>query len=238
MAFGVDATSHATALTATTTGASVGITWNHTCGVGANKLVVTVGSGSSGGLDARSVASVTYNGVALTQVVEQDDGNFEHSEIWRLNSPQTGSALAILVKTVADTGNGCQLAVGAISFNDAAATEGTPNGATGTSANPSVTVDSAAGDICVDAYASDLGPTGTSTETGTLIWEDEDVNADSDFGSQRITASGASTAMTWTAAGGDLWTLCAVAIKNGGPVVATPIPFRGSFGRSRTRYAM
>lgn len=235
MAFGVDTTSHATALPNTGGGASVGITWNHTCAASANKLVVTVSIGSTT-LTARNVASVTYNGVALTQIIEQDDGNFEHSEIWRLNNPPTGSSFAILVKTVSDTG-GVQMAAGAISFNDADAAEGTPAGATGTSTNPTVSVTSAVGDICVDAYATDAG--GGSAETLTLIWKDISVaGGDSDFGSQRTTAIGSSTAMTWTNSGTlDGWSLCAVAIKASSVVAATPSPFVGSFGRRGGRSA-
>src|SRR5258706_14278543 len=93
MALGVDTTSHATAV------ANAGVTtltWNHTCGASATKLVV-LATGAKSVLGDRDITGVTYNTVALSFVGAQDDANFCNAEIWKLDSPATGSALSIVV---------------------------------------------------------------------------------------------------------------------------------------------
>jgi len=205
--FGVDATSHGAA----EVGGDGVITWSHTCGASANKLVVQIGAGDAT-LTNRAAESVAYNGVALANLGASDDGSFERAEIWRLNSPGTGSALNIVV-TATSPGAPGQLACGAVSFNDADAAEGAASTNTGTSADPTVTVaDSANGDIVVSILATDLGAGGDTTENGTLIWEDEDVAGDSDFNAQRQVATGANTVCGWTS-GANGWATMGVAVK-------------------------
>lgn len=206
MALTPDTTSHATALG----GGGNSITWAHTCGAGANKLVMTIGTGASG-LTDRTVGTVTYNGVACTKIGSGDDGNFERHEIWRLNNPPVGSAFNIVV-TLAGVGAN-QVAAGAISFNGAAAAEGAPSSNNAISTNPNVTVvDSANGDIVVSGCSTD-GSASTTTEAGTLVWEDEDVGADSDFNCQRQNATGANTVCSWTNATSAGWAAVGIAIK-------------------------
>lgn len=212
MAFGVDTTSHATPVLALTS-----ITWAHTCGASANKLLIFIGTGASV-IGVRTVSTVTYNGVACSFVGFGDDASFERCEIWQMVNPPTGSAFNI-VATCGGAPN--QLVAGAISYIDAAASLGAPSSNTASTANPSVTVvDSASGDHVVSMVASDEGPLSTMTENGTLIWEDEDVGADSDFNAQRQVATGASTVCGWTAAStGQKWATVGVAVK---PLVAPP----------------
>lgn len=219
MALSIDAISHAVAENSNSTLASVGKSWTHTCGASANKLVITVGIGSNlAGANGRNIATVTYNGVPCTQLVEADDGNFEHVEIWELNNPPTGSAYSIVVNTIADAA-AAQLAAGATSFIDADATNRDTSAANGNSAGGSVQVDSAAGDYCVGMYATD-GSGVNTVESNTLLWEDEGVGGDdSDFNAQYAVASGASTTLSWTS-DPDPWAACAVAIRQsvgGGP---------------------
>lgn len=206
MAFGPDAVSHAVAIGS----GAHSITWAHTCGATANKLEIQIGAGA-GILSDRTVATVTYNGVACSFIGAADDGAFERSEIWKLNNPPTGSAFNIVVTFVGSPG---EIAAGAISYIDAAATEGTVSTNTGTTVNPSVTVvDSASGDHVISMSSND-NSTGATTEGGTLIWEDEDVAADSDFNAQRQVATGASTVCSWTNAGsGGGWAAVGVAVK-------------------------
>lgn len=208
MALAVDTTSHATAV------ANAGVTtltWAHTCGASATKLVV-LAAGAKGNA-GRDITGVTYNSVALTFVGAQDDANFVNAEIWKLDSPGTGSAFNIVVtyaETLVDqTG-------GAISFNESATAEGAPTGATNTTDNPSVTVaDTASGDIVVSILISDIGPVGATTEGDTLIFEDEDVDSDCDTNAQRQVATGANTVCSWTSAsGGNRWAAVGVAIKD------------------------
>lgn len=215
MAFGPDTTSHATAIG----GGGNSITWAHTCGATANKLVVTIGTGSNI-LTDRTVGTVTYNAVACSKLGSGDDGNFERHEIWRLNSPATGSSLNIVVNLAGVGAN--QIAAGAISFIDAATAEGAASSNTATSTNPTVTVvDSASGDIVVSG-CSDDGSASTTTEAGTLVWEDEDVGADSDFNCQRQAATGANTVCSWTNATSAAWAAVGVAIKPLVTVVPPP----------------
>lgn len=207
MAFGPDTTSHATALG----GGGNSITWAHTCGVGANKLVITIGTGASG-LTDRTVGTVAYNGVACSLLGFGDNGTFERHEIWRLNNPATGSAFNIVV-TLAGAGAN-QIAAGAISFVDAASAEGTASSNSAISANPTVTVvDSTSGDIVVSGCSTD-GSATTTTEAGTLVWEDEDVGGDSDFNCQRQDAVGTNTICSWTNVTVDGWAAVGVAIKS------------------------
>lgn len=214
MAFGPDATSHAIAIGS----GAHSITWAHTCGVGANKLVVETGAGASA-LSDRTVATVAYNAVPCSFIAEADDTTFEHSELWELNNPPTGSPFNIVVTYV---GSPNQLGAGAISYIDAAAVDGTPATNTGTTVNPNVTVvDSAAGDHVISVSSND-NQSSTTTEAGILIWEDEDVGADSDFNAQRQVAVGPSTVCSWTnSASGGGWAAVGVAIK---PLVPPPPP--------------
>lgn len=206
MTLSVDAVSHATA---TAAGANT-LTWSHTCAASANKLVVEFTS-AAGILADRTASGATYNGVAMTSKGAADDGNFERVEQWELNSPTTGANNVVVSF---GTGTGIQISGGGISFIDAHATSGTASTNTNTTTNPSVTVaDSASGDIVVSVVATD-NATGTTTEAGTLVWEDEDVASDSDFSCQRQAASGANTVCSWTNSGsGDGWAVHGFAVK-------------------------
>jgi len=212
MALGVDATSHATAVA---NAAGTTLTWNHTCGASATKLTVQA-TGAKSVLGDRNITGVTYNSVALSFVGGQDDANFVNAEIWKLDSPTTGSALAIVVTFGGTLVDQCG---GAISFTGSANAEGSPTGATNTTDNPSVTVaDTANGDIVISVLVSDVGPVGATTEAGTLIWEDEDVDSDCDSNAQRQNATGANTVCSWTSAsGGNRWAAVGVAIKSSIP---------------------
>ncbi len=117
---------------------------------------------------------------------------------------------------------GVQSAAGAISFIDAAATDGALATNTGSTANPSVTVpDSVSGDIVASLLSTDESTTAT-TENGTLIWEDENVNSDTSYNCQRQVASGASTVCSWsTTSTGQKWAAVGVAIK---PLAVASVP--------------
>lgn len=208
MALAVDTTSHATAVA---NAAGTTLTWAHTCVAGATKLVVGA-AGAKSVVGDRDVTGVTYNTVALTFVGAKDDTNFCNVELWKLDSPATGSALNIVVTyggTLVDQ------AAGAISFTGSSNTDGAQTGATGTTDNPSVTVaDTANGDIVLSILMSDIGPVGATTEGGTLVFEDEDLDADTDTNMQRQNAVGANTVCSWTSAsGGNRWAAVGFAVK-------------------------
>jgi hypothetical protein len=201
MALAVDATSGAATAVGNTT-----LSWSHTCGASANKLLVCIGLGD--GTD--TISSVTYNSVACSFVGAADDGVWARSEIWALNSPTTGSAQTILV-TASGT---VQMYAGGISFVDSATSLGTHTATNNTTANPSVTVaDTASGDIVVSICTTD-NAVGTTTESGTAVFEFEDAFSDIDINCQRQVASGPNTVCSWTNSGsGDGWAAIGVAVK-------------------------
>lgn len=180
--------------------------FNHTCAATDTVLRVLIGTGTGSGADA--VTGVTYNSVAMANIANQSDGNFERVQIWQLNSPTTGT------NTVAVTfGSGAiQFFPCAISFDGASTTVKTPSYNSASSANPTVTVtDSASGDIVIAVIATDNG--GAIAQAGSIIGEAEGVAGDSTFNAQYQTASGASTVCSWTATAGDLWIAVGIAIS-------------------------
>lgn len=196
MAFGIDAVTNANAAGSANVVNNVPVTFNHTCGGSANKLCLGIGAGISS--DASIDTTATYNGVAMTLIAHNYDGAFETVMWWRLNNPPTGSPFTVsFVNSVLFP---IDFGAGAVSFNDAHAVEGTPagNAINDIGGNISLAVPSAAGDIVIGQFASDLGLDGTTTADQTQLWEQEDVDGDNDFSAQRTTAVGASTTLSWT----------------------------------------
>ena len=188
-------------------------TWNHTCGASANKLVVLVGVGEG---SATVSATATYNGVAMTRVVEVDTV-WSSAHAFELNNPATGSAFSV---TVTFSGVGApgvdQLAGVSRSYIGAHATSGTGFSAIGSTDNPSLTVtDSASGDEVIALMFSDVGPNSATTEGGTLVAEDEDIASDSDMNAQSYAPTGANQVVSWTSGNGsgDNWAAVAFAVK-------------------------
>ena len=215
MAFAVESSTPSGALTS-----SSGATIAHTV-TAANKLLVSVCAGLSGA--GGDVNTITYAGAALSRVGFMNEtvgNNYERVEIWQLNKPAAGSnSLIVTMFDVCD-----QLAFAVTGFTDAATALGTASTNQGTTANPSLTVvDAAAGDIVVSVHASDFGGTAL-TENGTLIFEYENIGADSNFGAQRQVAVGSNTVCSWTEATvGGGWALIGVAVKPAAPAkTATP----------------
>jgi len=167
---------------------------------------VDIGDGTN-----RTLTSVKWNTTeSFTLVKNQDDGVFESAQIWRLENPTPGT-FNIAVDWAASP---AQALVTISGWIDGKVSTSTPNGATASTANPSVIVaDYVSGeDVLFATYASDLGNVGTSTESNTLIGEAEDVGGgDSDFATQYKT--GAGTSIGWTAVAGGPWVIAAVSIK-------------------------
>lgn len=227
MAFGVEATSGASANTATNTASIVGFTVT-----AAGLMLVAVTMGVNGpGDEAAVIASVggTFNGGTLTQVGSSSitDGNF-CATIWlRLNNPTAGTADIVITWT--GGGAGVQVGLHAITFTDASLTLGAPSTNSASSTNPTVTVAaSASGDIVVAAMVTDASGS-TTTEANTLIFEVEDLAGDSDHNSQRKTATGANTAMSWTNASADFYAASGLAVSAAGAGGGTPLMAQASF---------
>ena len=210
MAFGIEATSHTLEIADDTS-----ITWSHTVGVGANKLVVLLGNGWGDVPSTRQVSSVTYNGTALTEAVDANNTNWSSSSIWYLDSPTADGSPHNIVATWVGTQS--QKAGVGVSFNDAATGVAATGTNTGSSANPSCTIASSqSGDICLSVLFSDTGPVATTTADATELFEDEDINSDSDYSTQQQTATGANTVCSWTCSDTtNPWAVCGLAVRAG-----------------------
>lgn len=191
------------------------VSFSHTV-TAANVLIGTVGMGDTNG--ATSVSSMTYAAVGFTLVVRIDDANWEIAEIWKLTASVATGANTFTVNLTGFVGdaNAEQVGCGVTGFTDASTTLGTASTNAATSTNPNVTVvDSASGNIVVSICATD-GSASATTEGGTLLWEVEDIQSDSDFNAQQQTASGASTVCSWTNATSASWVAAGVAIAAAG----------------------
>lgn len=65
------------------------LTWAHTCS-GSDRVLIVGIVGLSDVPPPHDVVSVTYNGVAMTKIGEQDNAGV-HTELWRLVAPATGA---------------------------------------------------------------------------------------------------------------------------------------------------
>lgn len=211
MALAVDTSSHATAKTDT---GNNGITWSHTAGTSATKLVVLWGCGISAGSIPNFTA--TYNGVSMTNQVQRFDGSFCGVQGFYLDlSSPDGAAHNIVVKNSGDVGSYQMAAIG-ISFTQAKTGAPSTGSNTATSTNGTVTVaGSVSGAIVCGAIMSDLGPTGTTTQGQTLIFEDENIASDTDYNAERTNASGANTVLSWTHSSIN-WAAVALSIEDSG----------------------
>lgn len=221
MPLAVDLTSHASAASG---GGITSLSWNHTCSVGANKLAVLSGSGFSGIIAQRQVSQVSYNSINLAggEAVDSDNAaNWASTSIWYTDSP-TADGAAHTITVSWGTGQSQAAGVG-ISFTGADLGVAAVGEGEGSTANPSCTIASSqSGDICISVVFSDTGPVTTTNANGTEIFEDEDINADSDFSTQRQTAVGASTVCSWTCSDTtNPWAACGMAIRGtpSGPTI-------------------
>jgi hypothetical protein len=99
------------------------VTWNHTVGSGANRLLVVAAAAEDWPGTPLAVQSVTYNGVALTRAISRQIPDFsigtDIAELWYMLDAQLPSAGTYQVRiSLADTTT-LGLAGGALSFTNA-----------------------------------------------------------------------------------------------------------------------
>jgi hypothetical protein len=213
MAFGIDATSHPTAVNG-----SPPWSWSHTCAADATHAIAFIGNGASV-LDDRTVDSCTYGGASCTGETAQDDGIWVRAQIWVKESPVADGANDF---SATSTSSGAQFAGTGVSFLDAikvssggtVLTNQTNPGITGIATQP--------GDIVVGMIFTD-DAVNAITADGTLLFEDEDISTDTDFSCQYVVASGTSTNLTWTqtSAGGGGAAIAYVVMRSAVPPVPT-----------------
>lgn len=120
--------------------------WSHTCAGSDRILIVAIGSGDS---PTQLTTSVTYNGVAMTEIADVQGGDYAHVSLHYLVAPATGA------NTIAFTLAGAQSEVCCVASSytgvDQSVPVGTHQSAGGTSATAAApAVSSAAGELVVD----------------------------------------------------------------------------------------
>jgi hypothetical protein len=204
------------------------LSWTHETGAGANRaLFVGVSTSTTTlpvGVPGNRVASVTYNGVALTRVGTATSPNsLNTSEIFRLVNPPAGAnTVQVTLASVPVVGNPFVNYVvgGAISLNGVS--QGTPNGAffpsSGTSDSPIVIVtDSAGGDLVLDTLAVSPSAVFVAPGAGQIErWDGQTFfgNAfDIGAGSTEFALSSPATTSNWIMSAPDNWALGAVTVR-------------------------
>ncbi len=136
----------------------------HTVGA-APKLVAVVGVTNRDGNE--TVTGVKYGGTPLTRIgFRNGHGNANRVEIWSLTAPSPGTA-----NVVVSLSGSVDVVGGAISFSGVNQTTpfGTFVSAQGTSASPSVTASSAAGQVVLDTLAIDGDAVSASAGAGQTV---------------------------------------------------------------------
>ncbi len=168
------------------------------------------------GSPAPTVTSVTYNGVALTQigsVLNTNPGyeNIARVDQWRLAAPSTGTHDVVVSLSVGAPA----LLSGATSLTGA--DQGAPvrgyNTANGWSTTASVTVPSASGDLVVDTVCDGASVGSPSQDQEYVLNNSSAYGCDNIGGSTK--AGGSSVQMSW-GVGDDIWLNFASSIKPAG----------------------
>jgi len=203
------------------------LTWTHETGAGSNKaLFVGVSTSTTTlpvGVPTERVASVTYNGIALTRAGTAISPNsLSTSEIFRLVNPPSGSfSIVVTLASVPVLGNPFVNYVvgGAVSFQGVS--QLMPNGAffssSGTSDTPTVIVtDSVNGDVVLDTLA--VSPSAVFVAPG--AGQIERWDGQTFFGNAFDIGAGSTefvlpslTTSNWIMSSPDNWALGAIAVR-------------------------
>lgn len=183
--------------------ASASLTWSHTVGAGANRLlVVDVAVGASG--DTGITLGVTFNGVPMTSVakVHSNNSNQGYVERFQLVAPATGTFNVV----VTVTGGTPDLEGGSVSCSDVNQTTPLQNIVTafGSSATPSIAVTSAVGNMVIDAVVNG-GAIASSLQTSRWIQNQNGLTAGGNGASS--TADGAASVTMSYAVAADWWAI-------------------------------
>jgi uncharacterized repeat protein (TIGR01451 family) len=229
----VAATTHDTGAVSTSGGT---VTFSHTPGAGANRLLlVAVGAGANGAGEGGNVTGVTFGGTAMTQVgyIRNDDSTAA-IKVYLFALANPGSAAANVVVTVGADSNGSTIAAGATTFTGVDLTSGLtsalrtgggvnsavvaptglPNGLSPAS-NGSASVTSVAGDLVFSIGAWDEDGTNQSISIGAgqgELWKHSGFNYVSAAASTK-SASGSSVTVSYSAGDSQEWGIVGVSIK-------------------------
>lgn len=191
------------------------LTWSHTCS-GSDRLLLVeavFGWGNNSGL----TVSATYNGVAMTELaqVASNNGTSGQARLFALLAPDTGSNTVSLTFSGGSTDANSAIEAGSVSYNgveQSSLAAAVTNVATafGNSANPSMVVSSATGNMVM----SMLMMGGSITSAGdTQRWlKNVNSNTGGGNGAGSDAAGAASVTMDWTASS-EFWGMIAANIQ-------------------------
>jgi uncharacterized repeat protein (TIGR01451 family) len=192
------------------------LTWSHTVGAVANRILLVDLSFRDGNVSA---TSVTYGGTALTLIgVQNGPGNQNRTEMWRLLAPPSGTA-----NVVVNMSQSKEIVGASVSY--AGVNQSSPLGtfacASNTGLIASVAVSSGAGQLVVDTVtANGDAVLLIAGLLQTQLWNTFSGNGDA--GNARsggsTQAGAATTTMSWTLAVPKPWSICAV------PLLAATTP--------------
>lgn len=168
--------------------------------VGANSNRVLIAYLALRGV-AASTATMTWNGVAMTQIgTVQNDGNTD-AYLFGLIAPATGAQTLAATWTGGAAG---PVVLGAVSVYDADQTTGWQNNGTdsGTGSPASSVVTSANGNMAIAGHANNNGAS-TAISAGTSAWNE--LAFDGNYAMGYRASTGASTTITWTFTGSVVW---------------------------------
>jgi len=201
---------------------SATITWSHTTGSGANRIMIV-------GVSIRSstvtVQGIAYGSQSLTFLRSDYNSNSPvRTELWYLVAPVSGTQTITVTlqgfgaSTVKATGGSCSYS----GVSQTAPVAGDASGANANSNNPSVTLSVA------NANSYLVGVIGMSTATSvssegssqTMRWDQTTAfgSADRGHGSDKGPVGSGSQSMSWTLSGTTTWAASVVAIK---PAIVT-----------------
>jgi uncharacterized repeat protein (TIGR01451 family) len=190
------------------------LTWSQTVNTGNNRMLIV---GISLRQKASIVSSVTYGGVALTNLVSSRIKNAV--EIWGLVGPPTGTAN--IVVNWSGTSDMVGWSGAFTNVDQSSPVENTGSAANGSMA-PSVTLNASSGDMVVDTVSTmgdALWLTPGAGQTG-ICNDGIGINATDGRGASSYEAGAASTTMSWTLGASRNWDIAAVALK------AAPAPLQ------------
>ena len=183
------------------------LTFSHTVGSGANRLLI-VGVTMTKGIE--TCTGVTYGGTALTLIGQSQAGDAAKAYLWKLASPPSGAASVVVTCSAAENFAGGAISFTGVNIN----TNGGFAAASGTSTAPSVNVTSAAGELVVDAIASKGDGISLAVGTSkTLQWTNKTGTAkENALGGGSTEAGAPSVTMSWTLGASKDWSIGAVSL--------------------------
>jgi phosphodiesterase/alkaline phosphatase D-like protein len=188
------------------------ITIAHTVGTGANRLLLVGVSWAMSGEDTQDISSVTFGGVALTEVDYMEGGQNRRDAIYYLTNPASGTANVVVTFSGA-----VNAVVGAASFTGVdqttpLGTAATANGGQNGTTTATVNVTTEVGDLVFDTVAAGRTPTVGAGQTA--LWNIP-TTAGNIVHSAASTeqATSTSTTMSWNLADTATWGIVAVPIK-------------------------